>query len=77
MERLRPSLRRVIELRHKHECSIKQITEMTGLSISATETRLHRARYALRQRLRSNALGSTDLRCGEIPHGRVVVYSDK
>ena len=61
VERLRPSLRRVIELRHKHECSIKQITEMTGLSISATETRLHRARYALRQRLRSNALGFTDL----------------
>lgn len=47
--RLRPSLRSVIELRHKHECSIEQIAEMTGLSISATKTRLHRARRALRE----------------------------
>ena len=49
VERLRPSLRSVIELRHKHECSIEQIAEMTGLSISATKTRLHRARCALRE----------------------------
>jgi RNA polymerase sigma factor (sigma-70 family) len=49
MESLRPSLRSVIELRHKHECSIKQIAEMTGLSISAAKVRLHRARCALRE----------------------------
>ena len=49
MESLRPSLRSVIELRHKHECSIEQIAEMTGLSISTTKIRLHRARCALRE----------------------------
>ena len=49
VERLRPSLRSVIELRHRHECSIEQIAEMTGLSIPATKTRLHRARRALRE----------------------------
>lgn len=49
VKRLRPSLRSVIELRHKHECSIEQIAEMTGLSISATKTRLHRAKCALRE----------------------------
>lgn len=49
VERLHPSLRCVIELRHMHECSIEQIAKMTGLSISAIKTRLYRARGALRE----------------------------
>jgi RNA polymerase sigma factor (sigma-70 family) len=57
VERLRPSLRFVIELRHKHECSIEQIAEMTGLSIPAIKTRLHRARYELRVALRFSVPG--------------------
>jgi RNA polymerase sigma factor (sigma-70 family) len=49
VKRLHPSLRSVIELQHKHECSIEQIAKMTGLSIAAIKTRLHRARRALRE----------------------------
>jgi RNA polymerase sigma-70 factor (ECF subfamily) len=49
VEGLPTSLRHVIELRHKHEYSIEQIAEVTGLSIPATKTRLHRARRALRE----------------------------
>jgi RNA polymerase sigma-70 factor (ECF subfamily) len=48
MRRLHPSLRCVIELRTKHECSIEQIATITGLSISAIKSRLHRAKSALR-----------------------------
>jgi RNA polymerase sigma factor (sigma-70 family) len=54
VDRLSPSLRGVIELRHKNECSIEQIAEMTGLSISATKIRLHRARCALRVAIRKD-----------------------
>jgi RNA polymerase sigma factor (sigma-70 family) len=48
VESLPPSLRCVIELWRKREYSIEQIAEVTGLSISATKTRLYRARCALR-----------------------------
>jgi RNA polymerase sigma factor (sigma-70 family) len=49
VRRLSPSLQYVIELRNKHEYSIEQIAEMTGLSIPAIKSRMHRAKSALRQ----------------------------
>jgi len=46
---LRPSLRRVLELRQMEERSMKEIAEMTGLSLAAAKARLFHARRALRK----------------------------
>ncbi len=43
--------RLVVVLKHMEGCSYKEISEITGSSVSAVESRLFRARQALRQRL--------------------------
>jgi RNA polymerase sigma factor (sigma-70 family) len=47
--RLRPELRRIIEIQQKHELSIKEMAQSLGISVSAAKSRLFRARIALRE----------------------------
>lgn len=47
MLRLRPGLRDVVELRQAEECSLKELAECLGISLSAAKSRLLRARIAL------------------------------
>lgn len=47
--RLRPELRRIIEIQQKHELSIKEIAQSLGISVAAAKSRLFRARLALRE----------------------------
>jgi RNA polymerase sigma-70 factor (ECF subfamily) len=51
MLRLRPALRDVIRLRHLEECSIEELAESLGISLTAAKSRLLRARIALRASL--------------------------
>jgi len=46
---LRPSLRNVVEIQQLHDRSIRETAEIANLSISATKSRLLRARQALRR----------------------------
>ena len=50
---LRPIYREVTILRHREELSYREIVEITGLSLAAVKTNLHRARKALAEILRS------------------------
>lgn len=47
MLRLRPGLRDVVQLRQAEECSLKELAECLGISLSAAKSRLLRARIAL------------------------------
>lgn len=49
--RLPPTFREVIELRHTKECSTSEIAQTLGISVSATKSRLLRARVAMRASL--------------------------
>jgi RNA polymerase sigma factor (sigma-70 family) len=60
---LRPSLRRVVELRHLEERSMKETAETVGVSVAAAKTRLFHARHALRKSRRLQALFSGDYGC--------------
>src|SRR5271156_3763457 len=51
IRRLSPTLRNVAEIRQSQDGSIKEIAMIAGLSVSATKSRLRRARLALRQSL--------------------------
>ena len=51
--RLRPELRRIIEIQQKRELSIKEIAQSLGISVSAAKSRLFRARIALREFLQN------------------------
>jgi RNA polymerase sigma factor (sigma-70 family) len=51
IRRLSPNLRKVAEIRQSQDVSIKEIAMIAGLSVSATKSRLSRARLALRQSL--------------------------
>src|SRR5271155_629824 len=51
IHRLSPRLRKVTEIRRSHDGSIKEIAVMAGLSVSATKSRLSRAKMKLRQPL--------------------------
>jgi RNA polymerase sigma factor (sigma-70 family) len=53
IRRLSPSLRKVAEIRQSEDGSVKEIALIAGLSVSATKSRLSRARVALRQSLGS------------------------
>jgi RNA polymerase sigma factor (sigma-70 family) len=64
---LRPSLRRVVELRQMEERSMKEIAEMTGLSLAAAKTRLFHARHALRKSRTLRALCRSEQGC--LRHG--------
>jgi RNA polymerase sigma-70 factor, ECF subfamily len=60
---LRPSLRRVVELRQMEERSMKEIAEMMGLSLAAAKTRLFHARQALRKSRELRALSRREYGC--------------
>jgi len=49
---LRPVYREVMLLRHREELSYQEIAEVTGLSLAAVKTNLHRARKELAELLR-------------------------
>jgi RNA polymerase sigma factor (sigma-70 family) len=49
---LPPNLRRVIEIRQAQDGSVEEIARMTGISIYAAKSRLHRARLALQKPLK-------------------------
>jgi RNA polymerase sigma factor (sigma-70 family) len=49
INRLRPSLRDIVEIQQSHDMSIKETAEVANLSIPATKSRLLRARQALRR----------------------------
>jgi RNA polymerase sigma-70 factor (ECF subfamily) len=49
--RLKPSLRSVIEIHQSNDSSVKEIAELTGLTVTATKSRLLRARAVLRSDL--------------------------
>jgi RNA polymerase sigma-70 factor (ECF subfamily) len=51
IRRLSPKLRKVAEIRQSQDGSIAEIAMVAGLSVSATKSRLSRARRALRQSL--------------------------
>jgi RNA polymerase sigma-70 factor, ECF subfamily len=48
VSRLTPALRDVVEIRQLGDCSIKEIAELADISVSATKSRLLRARIVLR-----------------------------
>jgi RNA polymerase sigma factor (sigma-70 family) len=54
IHRLRPALRTIIEIQQKHESSVKEISEVAGISVAAAKSRLLRARTVLRRSLRSS-----------------------
>jgi RNA polymerase sigma-70 factor (ECF subfamily) len=49
---LQPTLRNVVELRQSNDRSVKEIAELTGISVAATKSRLLRARKILRKALK-------------------------
>lgn len=49
--RLRPALREVVEIQQLHDVSVKEVAEITGLSLAATKSRMMRAKAALRRKL--------------------------
>jgi RNA polymerase sigma-70 factor, ECF subfamily len=49
--RLLPTLRDVVEIHQSEDCSIKEVAELTGISVAATKSRLLRARTILRRLL--------------------------
>jgi len=49
--RLRPTLRSVVQVYQSNEGSLKEVAELTGISVAATKSRLLRARQILRTRL--------------------------
>ncbi|MCU1252622.1 MAG: polymerase sigma-54 factor RpoN [Edaphobacter sp.] len=52
IHRLRPALRSIIEIQQAHEGSVKEISEVAGISVAAAKSRLLRARTVLRRSLR-------------------------
>jgi RNA polymerase sigma factor (sigma-70 family) len=54
IDRLRPPLRRVIEIQQSHCISMREIAEFAGISVAATKSRLLRARTVLRRSLQSS-----------------------
>jgi RNA polymerase sigma factor (sigma-70 family) len=54
IHRLRPALRTVIEIQQAHDSSLQEISEVAGISVAATKSRLLRARTVLRRSLRSS-----------------------
>jgi RNA polymerase sigma-70 factor (ECF subfamily) len=55
INRLRPTLRTIIEIQQSHEGSVKEIADAAGISVAAAKSRLLRARTVLRRSLRSAA----------------------
>ncbi len=51
LDRLKPEDATLLELFYLHEQSVKDITDITGLSLSNVKTKLHRLREALKEEL--------------------------
>jgi RNA polymerase sigma-70 factor (ECF subfamily) len=51
---LRPALRTIIEIQQAHDSSVKEISQVAGISVAAAKSRLLRARTVLRRSLRSS-----------------------
>jgi RNA polymerase sigma-70 factor (ECF subfamily) len=60
--RLRPGLRRVVELQQSHDYSTKELAQILGISVPAAKSRLLRARLALRTSLQRNTLALSESR---------------
>jgi RNA polymerase sigma-70 factor (ECF subfamily) len=54
IHRLRPALRTIIEIQQAHDSSVKEISQVAGISVAAAKSRLLRARTVLRRSLRSS-----------------------
>jgi RNA polymerase sigma factor (sigma-70 family) len=54
IDRLRPPLRKVIEIQRSHGLPVREIAEVAGISVAATKSRLLRARNVLRRSLQSS-----------------------
>jgi RNA polymerase sigma-70 factor (ECF subfamily) len=54
IHRLRPALRTIIEIQQTHDSSVKEISEVAGISVAAAKSRLLRARTVLRRSLRAS-----------------------
>jgi RNA polymerase sigma-70 factor (ECF subfamily) len=52
IRRLKPSLRTVVEIHQSKDVSVKEIADLVGISMTATKSRLFRARIILRRALR-------------------------
>jgi RNA polymerase sigma-70 factor, ECF subfamily len=61
--RLKPSLRTVVEIRHRNDATIKETADLAGISTAATKTRLFRAKALLRTALNEHA--------GQLPRRRI------
>jgi DNA-directed RNA polymerase specialized sigma24 family protein len=48
---LKPLLRKVFEIHHLKDASLKEIASLEGITVSATKSRLSRARISLRKAL--------------------------
>ena len=53
--RLKPRLRKVVEIHHLNDRSLKDTADLAGISKSATKSRLSRARISLRKALQSKS----------------------
>lgn len=53
---LRPALRTVIEIQQAHGSSVKEMSEVAGISVAAAKSRLLRARIVLRRSLRESEI---------------------
>ena len=62
VRRLRPNLRKVIEIRELQETSMKETAARLGLSLAAAKGRLFHARAALRKTLRVRTMGRGRMR---------------
>ncbi len=60
---LRPRIRTAIEMRHLHDCSLKETSDKLGISPSAIKGRLFHARAALRKSWRTRARGPARVGC--------------
>ena len=60
---LRPSLRKVIEIRELQESSMRETAERLGISVAATKGRLFHAKAALRKTPRLRELRRAQVRC--------------
>ena len=64
IQRLRPSLRKVVRVQQLQECSLRQTAEVVGISVGAAKSRLFHAKVALRNSPVLKSMGRTRAACG-------------
>lgn len=55
---LRPALRDIVEIQQLHDCPMREIAEIAGISVAATKSRLLRAKQALGRSLGNDRLAT-------------------